>query len=165
MSAFSGSFVISMFISSSSFPNCRKADRLGYAGRCSTIRHCRPEVSASADLWALCLIGPSPACIRHRRRRDTVPRPAPGCSGSATSIVASPRTPRATPFGKRGFRAAIKELHALSLAALDATSGQKLVSVDLTADEIPATGGHRRFVPGPVIGDIACWGEKTTSAS
>ena len=31
--------------------------------------------------------------------------------------------------------------------------GRLLVSPDLTADEIPATGGHRRFVPGPVLGE------------
>ena len=52
---------------------------------------------------------------------------------------------------------------ALSLAALDATSGQKLVSVDLTADEIPATGGHRRFVPGPAFADVTCSGEHAAS--
>ena len=35
-----------------------------------------------------------------------------------------------------------------------------LVSADLTADEIPATGGHRRFVPGPIPADVTCSGEQ-----
>ena len=35
-----------------------------------------------------------------------------------------------------------------------------LVSADLTADEIPATGGHRRFVPGPAIADVT-WMDET----
>jgi hypothetical protein len=35
-----------------------------------------------------------------------------------------------------------------------------LVSLDLTADEISATGGHRRFVPGPAIADVTWWVEK-----
>ena len=38
-----------------------------------------------------------------------------------------------------------------------------LVSPDLTADEIPATGGHRRFVPGPAFADVACSGEHAAS--
>ena len=42
-------------------------------GPSSTIRHCRAGAGASAGACALCLIGPSPACIRHRRRRDTAP--------------------------------------------------------------------------------------------
>ena len=54
-------------------------------------------------------------------------------------------------------------MRALSLAALDATNGQKLVSLDLTADEISATGGHRRFVPGPATADVACSGEHAAS--
>ena len=29
-----------------------------------------------------------------------------------------------------------------------------LVSAELIADEIPAAGGHRRFVPGPVTGEV-----------
>ena len=41
-------------------------------GVSSTIRHCRAGAGASAGACALCLIGPSPACIRHRRR-DTAP--------------------------------------------------------------------------------------------
>ena len=35
-----------------------------------------------------------------------------------------------------------------------------LVSVDLTADEIPATGGHRRFVPGPAVADVTSCGDQ-----
>ena len=34
-----------------------------------------------------------------------------------------------------------------SLNRRNSPQGRLLVSVDLTADEIPATGGHRRFVP------------------
>ena len=47
-------------------------------GPASTIRHCRAGTGASAGACALCLIGPSPACIRHRRRRDTAPWTHPG---------------------------------------------------------------------------------------
>ena len=47
-------------------------------GASSTIRHCRAGTGASAGACALCLIGPSPACIRHRRRRDTAPWTHPG---------------------------------------------------------------------------------------
>ena len=36
-----------------------------------------------------------------------------------------------------------------------------LVSADLTADEIPATGGHRRFVPAPTIADVAWLAEQS----
>ena len=49
-----------------------------HQGPPSTIRHCRADAGASAGTCALCLIGPSPACIRHRRRRDTAPWTHPG---------------------------------------------------------------------------------------
>jgi len=45
-------------------------------GQNLAIRHCRGAASACAGCSALCLIGPSPAFIRHRRRRDTALGPA-----------------------------------------------------------------------------------------
>ena len=48
---------------------------------------------------------------------------------------------------ERGFRTAIQGLHALSLTSFGADMRTLLVSDDLTADLISATGGNRQFVP------------------
>ena len=57
-------------------------------GSSSTIRHCRAGAGASAGTCALCLIGPSPACIRRRGnvRASAALKPAQGAIGPLTPV-------------------------------------------------------------------------------